>query len=266
MKVQRIRRGDIVVLKVSGNTSTMFKERDGTITTQLPFNPNALRYLAKEIKTVYKHVRLVIITGAGNDCRGAEMTDVHPISSPAADDIGLLEILKKSRMIRAYLEDEGIPCDMRSKLEIRQICGTYARDQVRSDLKKNKVMILVPSETGKSTDDALVSFGYDIGANHCLKGTDVDGIYEDNPKVVSDARLMPRVSSDKFTRNGNLKKIFDRPGAHSADGKGIPVRVFNFLKKGNLHKIIVQGKDIGSVIGEYDEPLKNTRRRATKAA
>ena len=78
-----------------------------------------------------------------------------------------------------------------------------------------------------------------------LKGTKVDGIYDKDPVVNSDAILYKTISYSDILKN-NLE-VMDATAVIMCKENNMPLKVFNILKKGNLKKAILSDK-IGTII------------------
>ena len=85
----------------------------------------------------------------------------------------------------------------------------------------------------------------EIKADIILKGTKVDGVYDSDPNLNSDARFRERVSYDEVL-NQKLA-IMDAAAISLCRDNHLPIIVFNLRKAGSI-KDVVLGKQVGSLI------------------
>jgi len=96
----------------------------------------------------------------------------------------------------------------------------------------------------------------DLNAYEIIFVTDVDGLFDKDPKKYSDARLLKYVRADELVNLEFSQSEYDVTGSmmfklmeglkHGV--KGINVRVVNGLVKGNLYKSLHGNSSIGTVI------------------
>jgi uridylate kinase len=114
-------------------------------------------------------------------------------------------------------------------------------------LEKGRVVI-VAGGTGNpyfTTDTAAVLRATELKADVVLKGTKVDGVFDKDPEVYSDA-----VKFDTITFKEVLVqelRVMDMTAISLCKENNLPLRVFNVNKPGDLKKIIM-GEQIGTLI------------------
>jgi len=79
-----------------------------------------------------------------------------------------------------------------------------------------------------------------------LKATKVDGIYDKDPEVNPDARLLPRVTYAEALQK--QLKIMDAAAFSLCMENRIPILIANILKEGTLRDILVLGREAGTVV------------------
>jgi uridylate kinase len=85
----------------------------------------------------------------------------------------------------------------------------------------------------------------ELGAEVILKATQVDGVYDENPKINPRARIYKEISYSQFLQD--RLQVMDATAVSLARENNIPIIVFNGLIKGNLKKI-VSGSPVGTLI------------------
>ena len=78
-----------------------------------------------------------------------------------------------------------------------------------------------------------------------LKATQVDGVYDDDPRINPQAKLYQEMDYDRYLQ-GRLE-VMDATAVSLARENRIPIIVFNGMIKGNLKKIIT-GAKVGTII------------------
>ena len=78
-----------------------------------------------------------------------------------------------------------------------------------------------------------------------LKATQVDGVYDKDPRLNSDAKVFKEISYSQFLQIH--LQVMDATAVSLARENNIPIIVFNGLIKGNLKKIIL-GSRTGTLI------------------
>mgnify|MGYP002555482191 FL=1 len=78
-----------------------------------------------------------------------------------------------------------------------------------------------------------------------LKGTNVDGVYDKDPKNNEDAKMYNEITF-REALNKNLR-VMDMTAFAMANDNDMPIRVFNMNKMGNITKAI-SGENIGTYV------------------
>ena len=80
-----------------------------------------------------------------------------------------------------------------------------------------------------------------------IKGTKVDGVYDKDPLVHSDAVKYGRVSYKEAIQKE--LRIMDMTAISLCKENSLPIKVFNINRTGDLKKLIL-GEPIGTLVGE----------------
>ena len=96
-----------------------------------------------------------------------------------------------------------------------------------------------------STDTAAALRASEINADIIFKATNVDGVYDKDPKTHDDAKRFKEISySDVLNKK---LRVLDLTATSLCMDNNIPILVFDINKKGNLSKA-VKGINIGTII------------------
>ena len=132
-------------------------------------------------------------------------------------------------------------------VEMRQIAEFYIKDRATKHLEKGRVVVF-GCGTGSpffSTDTAAALRANEINADAVLKATNVDAIYDKDPKKYDDAIKIEEIT---YLEVINKKiNVMDTTATSLCMDNDIPIIVFDINKKHNLKKVI-EGKKIGTTV------------------
>jgi uridylate kinase len=134
-----------------------------------------------------------------------------------------------------------------SAIRIHEVCEDYLRRRAIRHLEKGRVVIFAAG-TGNpffTTDSAASLRAVEIGAELMLKATQVDGVYNDDPRTNPDAVRYTELTYDEVINN--RLGVMDTTAVVMCQEQNIPLRVFDVHKTGNLTKVI-HGEDVGTLV------------------
>ncbi|MDI1353718.1 MAG: UMP kinase [bacterium] len=202
---------------------------------------------AREIKAVSEAgCQVAIVIGGGNIFRGIQaekggMDRVH------GDYMGMLATMINSMAIQSALEGIGVQTRLQSAIKMEQICEPYIRRRAVRHLEKGRVVIF-GAGTGNpyfTTDTAATLRAIEIEANVILKGTRVDGIYNNDPEKDKNAIKYETISFEEVYTKG--LEVMDMTAFTLCKENKLPIIVFDMNKKGNLSHVI-DGQKIGTLV------------------
>jgi uridylate kinase len=134
-----------------------------------------------------------------------------------------------------------------SAIKMEQIAEPFIRRRAIRHLEKGRIVIF-GAGTGNpyfSTDSGGALRAVEIDANVLLKGTNVDGVYNDDPRKNPEATKFDEISFDDVISKG--LKVMDMTAFTLCKENKLPIIVFDMNKSGNLLKL-VQGERIGTLV------------------
>ena len=225
-----------VLLKLSGEVLA------GEKGTGIDFNK--VTEVCKSIKEcVDMGVEIAIVVGGGNFWRGRTSGDMD---RTRADHMGMLATTINSLALCDALEQLGVTARVQTAIEMRQIAEPYIRNKAMRHLEKGRVVIF-GCGTGNpffSTDTAAALRGAEIGADVIFKATNVDGVYDSDPKTNPNAKKY-----DTLTHHEVLAKelhVMDSTAASLCMDNGIQILVFNLNDPQNI---------VSAVLGNHNGTL-----------
>ena len=150
--------------------------------------------VCQRVKTcVDMGVQVAIVVGGGNFWRGRSSGDMD---RTRADHMGMLATTINSLALCDALEQLGVTSRVQTAIEMRQIAEPYIRNKAIRHLEKGRVVIF-GCGTGNpffSTDTAAALRAAEIGADVIFKATNVDGVYDCDPKNNPDAKKFDKLT------------------------------------------------------------------------
>ncbi|MBO7238216.1 MAG: UMP kinase, partial [Elusimicrobiaceae bacterium] len=96
-----------------------------------------------------------------------------------------------------------------------------------------------------TTDSAAALRASEIGADVLLKATQVDGVYDSDPRKNPKAKRIKKISYKEAIEK--RLQFMDTAALAICMENQVPVQVFNLHKKGNIKRAVL-GEDIGTLI------------------
>ena len=212
-------------------------------------DPGKANYLAKEVKSIHTlGVSIGLIIGAGNIFRGLQASD-RGMDRVTGDYLGMLATIMNAISVQDALEQEGCETRTLSAINITQIAEPYIRRRALRHLDKGRIVI-VSGGTGNpffTTDSAAALRAKELNAEIVIKGTKVDGVYNQDPIKNPSAIKYDQLSYDKVL-DDNLR-VMDLTAITLCKENNIPIQVFNIKEPGTLKELILGGK-IGTLVSE----------------
>ena len=227
-----------ILLKLSGEALVGEKARG--------IDPEILIKYSNEIKKIYdKGVEIAIVIGGGNIYRG--FNNEYKIDRVQGDYMGMLATLINGLALQNTLENIGIPTRLQSAINVNKVAEPYIKRKAIRHLDKKRIVIF-SAGTGNpyfTTDSAAVLRAIEIEADVILKGTRVDGIYNEDPNKNSDAFKFEKITFKEAISKG--LKIMDTTAFTLSHENKLPIIVFDMNQEDNLLKVL-NGENVGTLV------------------
>ena len=227
-----------ILLKLSGEA--LVGDKSGGI------DPEILIKYSNEIKKIYdKGVEIAIVIGGGNIYRG--FNNEYKIDRVQGDYMGMLATLINGLALQNTLENIGIPTRLQSAINVNKVAEPYIKRKALRHLDKKRIVIF-SAGTGNpyfTTDSAAVLRAIEIEADVILKGTRVDGIYNEDPNKNSDAFKFEKITFKEAISKG--LKIMDTTAFTLSHENKLPIIVFDMNQENNLLKVL-NGENVGTLV------------------
>lgn len=210
-------------------------------------NTDILGSIANDVVAIHKlGVQVGIVIGGGNIFRGVAAS-AKGMDRASSDYMGMLATCINALALQDALEKLGADTRVQSAIEMDEIAESYIRRRAIRHLEKNRIVIF-SAGTGNpyfTTDTAASLRAMEIGAEVILKATKVDGIYDKDPAVHTDAIMYQEISYIDVL-NKKLQ-VMDATAISLSMDNNLPIITFNLHKKGNITKVIC-GEKIGTLV------------------
>ena len=212
-------------------------------------DPAKATQLAVEVKSIHDlGIDIGLVIGAGNIFRGMQAA-AKGMQRVTGDYLGMLATIMNAICVQDALENLGTVTRTLSAITVAQIAEPYIRRRAIRHLEKSRIVV-VAGGTGNpyfTTDTAAALRATELGAEVLIKGTKVDGVYDKDPVVHSDAIKYDRVSYTEAIQKE--LRIMDMTAISLCKENSLPIKVFNINRNGDLKKLIL-GEPIGTLVGE----------------
>ena len=154
------------------------------------------------------------------------------------DHMGMLATVINSLALRTALEKRGIETRVLSAIAMPQICEAFSQQKSMSYMADGKVVIFAGG-TGNpyfTTDTAAALRAAEINADALFKGTQVDGIYDSDPKKNADAVRFEHITHDELLKRGLA--VMDTAAVAIARENKIPIVVYSIHEPDGLTEIL----------------------------
>ena len=219
-----------VLLKISGE-ALMGDQGYG-------LHPPTVERIAAEVKTVHDlGAEICMVIGGGNIFRGLQGS-AQGMERTTADYMGMLATVMNALAMQSSLEKQGVHTRVVSAIPMDQVCEPYIRRRAVRHLEKKRVVIFAAG-TGNpyfTTDTAATLRASEMACEAIFKGTQVDGIYDKDPKRHSDAVRYDAVTYDEVLQK--RLKVMDASAIALARDNNLPIIVFSLDEPGGFRGIL----------------------------
>ena len=219
-----------ILLKISGEA--LMGDRDYGL------DPKTVQQIARDVLAVHElGVEICLVVGGGNIFRGLSGA-ADGMERASADYMGMLATVINALALQNELEKLEVPTRVLSAIPMATVAEPYIRRRAIRHMEKGRVVIF-GAGTGNpffTTDTAAALRASEMGCGVLLKGTKVDGVYEDDPVRVPDAKRY-----DSLTYMQVLSQdlaVMDQSAISLARENNIPILVFSIYDAGAIVDVL----------------------------
>lgn len=185
-------------------------------------------------------VEVGVVVGGGNIFRGVAVASKGG-DRVTGDHMGMLATVINALALATSLRKLGINTEVLSAISMPEICQSFSQRAALHHLEKGRVVIFAGG-TGNpffTTDSAAALRAAEVGAEAIFKGTQVDGIYSDDPKKNPQAERFESLTHEEVLDKGLA--VMDVAAVALARENAIPIIVFSIHEKGGFAEILSGG-------------------------
>jgi uridylate kinase len=192
--------------------------------------------------------QIVIVAGGGNIMRGASVRGTS-IQEVTGHYMGMLAGVLNGLALVDILNDSGVPTVLQSRLAIGTMVEPFVRGTAIKHLEDGKV-VLMAGGSGLpyvTHDTASVTAALELGCQLVLKGSNVDGVYDRDPRKHAGAKKHTHLSHHQALTDPNISVLDDAAIVLAAENN-LPIVVFDVTAAGNISRAVA-GEAIGTRVG-----------------
>jgi uridylate kinase len=232
-----------IVLKMSG-------EALGSSASDETLDAHVVERLALEIaESRAEHgIELAVMVGGGNIWRGTTGVGAG-MDRATSDTMGMLATVINALALQDALEHHDQPTRVLTAIHMAEVAEPYIRRRAIRHLEKGRVVVFAAGMGNPyfTTDTSAALRAAEIEADMLCKGTHggVDGVYTADPRLDAKATRYDEVSFMEVVAKD--LRIMDLTAITFCMDNGLPIRVFDLMRPGNIHRALA-GENIGTLV------------------
>jgi uridylate kinase len=219
---------------------TIVMSLGGSIIVPDQINVSFLKEFKKLIEEFSKNNRIIIVCGGGKTCRRylEALDSIEDASHMARDWLGISATHMNAHLIKCMFEDQSFE---------------HVLSDPTKPVKTNKNIIIAGGwKPGHSSDMGAVEFAKLFGATDVLNISNIDYVYDKDPRKYQDAKPFEKLSWEEFFQivgtdwKPGMNAPFDPIASKKAEEYGLRV----IITKGTIEnvKAYINGKNVGTII------------------
>lgn len=212
-------------------------------------DPVTANRVSQEIKRAREiGTEVCVVVGGGNIFRGMKGA-AEGLDRSTADHMGMLATVMNALALQNALEKVDVDTRVLSAIPMASVSEPYIRRRAIRHLEKGRVVIFAAG-TGNpffTTDTAAALRAAEMNCDALIKGTQVDGVYNADPKTDPTAVRYERLSYMDVLRQD--LKVMDASAISLSRENNIPIVVFSIQTQDELVKVL-QGEGTCTIVGE----------------
>jgi uridylate kinase len=191
-------------------------------------------------------VDVAVVVGGGNLVRGVTLAETG-LDRAAADQMGMLATVMNALALEGAIEKAGATARTLSAVPMPSVCESYSRQVALTHLSEGHILLLAGG-TGQpffTTDTGAALRASELHCDAIFKATNVDGVYDSDPKTNRSAKRFDRLTHDEALAKD--LKVMDAAAFALAREAGLPIIVFSIREQGAI-TAAVRGEGRSTVV------------------
>ena len=210
-------------------------------------DPETADRVSREIKNARKiGAEVCVVVGGGNIFRGLKGA-AEGLDRSTADYMGMLATVMNALALQNSLEKVGVDTRVLSAIPMATVSEPYIRRRAIRHLER---VVIFAAGTGNpffTTDTAAALRAAEMNCDALMKGTQVDGVYNADPKVDANAVRYETLSYMDVLKQD--LKVMDASAISLSRENNIPIVVFSIHEEDELVRVL-QGGGTCTTVGE----------------
>ncbi len=211
-------------------------------------DPDIVNQVAGEIAELMTSdgTEVGIVVGGGNMVRGAAFA-MQGMDRSTADHMGMLGTVINALALQDAIERAGVETRVQTAVSMQELAEPYIRRRAIRHLEKGRAVIFAAGLGAPyfTTDTTAAQRALEIDAECILKATQVDGVYDSDPRTNPDALRYEQIDFLSVLNQG--LRVMDATAISLCMDNSLPIIVFELLKPGNIRKV-VNGQTVGTLV------------------
>ncbi len=206
-----------------------------------------LTHLIGQVKQLSDRYEFGIVVGGGNFFRGNQHGKAMGISTSVGHEIGMLATMMNGLMLKDLFEKHEVPAALFCAMPSPEIGKPISQQTINEALHGGRILIFTGG-TGNpffTTDTNAVLRALQIGADEVWKGTNVDGVYTQDPRKDPNPTLLKNITFMEAIQQ--RLGVMDLTAYAMAEQHKQKIRVFNIFASDALLRA-AQDPNFGTLI------------------
>lgn len=195
-------------------------------------------WIAREIaEATQDGAQIGVVIGGGNFLRGVNAASVG-VEPLIGDHMGMIATVLNGMALRSAIIKAGVDAKLLCAFPVGSFVESFDLEKARSYLNEGSVVVFTGG-TGNpcfTTDSGAALRAVQIKADVMIKATQVDGVYDKDPKKFADAVRFESISYSEVLARG--LKVIDAASVEILSRVPIPVKVINLHVEGNMKRAL----------------------------
>ena len=199
--------------------------------------PTCLKFAEEIGRAREAGAEICVVIGGGNIFRGMAGA-AKGMDRSQADSMGMLATVMNALAMQSALEEIGVHTRVQSAIPMPTVCEPYIRRKAARHMEKRRVVIFAAG-TGNpffTTDTAAALRAAEMECDALLKGTQVDGVYDSDPKTNPDAKRYDTLTYHKVLSDD--LRVMDASAVTLMRENNIPIIVFSLADQGGFDRVM----------------------------
>ncbi len=194
-------------------------------------------HLVDQLAEVSGFCQIAVVLGGGNFFRGEGLQSLG-LDRGVSDQVGMLGTLINGMILRERLLQKGVETILFSSLRVEGVASPFEESR-KVDLFDRASVVIFSGGIGQpyfTTDTAAVLWALRVNCEIVFKGTQVDGIYNADPRLDSTASLLKSLTYQEALEK--KLRVMDLTALTLAEENTLPLVVFNIKRPGAILKAL----------------------------